>query len=93
MKPFNSFPSRTVKASVCFVVLLFLLPLRVGADELRPLSINLEEYDYPYPVHFLHVVIEGQDLRMAYMDVPPVGVENGRAPNIPDTAGSIALGD
>jgi len=35
------------------------------------LSITLENVKYPYPVSFLPVKIEGQDLRMAYMDVKP----------------------
>src|SRR5208282_4929644 len=30
----------------------------------------LEGYPYPWPVHFLPLTIEGQDVRMAYMDVP-----------------------
>jgi pimeloyl-ACP methyl ester carboxylesterase len=35
------------------------------------LGIALETYLYPWPVHFLPLTIEGQDVRMAYMDVPP----------------------
>jgi pimeloyl-ACP methyl ester carboxylesterase len=50
-----------------------------GAGDIKPLGIALEEYPYPWPVHFLPLVIEGQELRMAYMDVPPAGVSNGRA--------------
>jgi len=50
-----------------------------GAGDFTPLGIALEEYPYPWPVHFLPLVIEGQELRMAYMDVPPAGVSNGRA--------------
>ncbi len=50
-----------------------------GAGDSKPLGIALEEYSYPWPVHFLPLVIEGQELRMAYMDVPPAGVSNGRA--------------
>jgi len=42
------------------------------------LGIALEEYPYPWPVHFLPLTIEGQDLRMAYMDVPSP-FPNGRA--------------
>jgi pimeloyl-ACP methyl ester carboxylesterase len=49
------------------------------AGELQPLSITLEGYDYPYPVQFLPLFIEGQDLKMAYMDVPPRGGGNGKA--------------
>jgi pimeloyl-ACP methyl ester carboxylesterase len=49
------------------------------AEEPPPLSITLEEYAYPYPVRFLSLVIEGQDLKMAYMDVLPRGSGNGKA--------------
>ncbi len=35
------------------------------------LGIALESYPYPWPVHFLPLTIERQDVRMAYMDVPP----------------------
>jgi pimeloyl-ACP methyl ester carboxylesterase len=51
----------------------------MGSSELKPLGIALEEYGYPWPVHFLPLVIENQDVRMAYMDVPPSGTANGRA--------------
>ena len=54
------------------------LPAWTAAAELQPLSISLEGYDYPYPVHLLPLTIEGQDLRMAYMDVQPEGTGNGR---------------
>jgi Predicted hydrolases or acyltransferases (alpha/beta hydrolase superfamily) len=45
---------------------------------LQPLGIALESYSYPYPVHLLQVSIQGQDLRMAYMDAPPESPANGR---------------
>ena len=41
-----------------------------GDNTVRPLGIGLEGIAYPYPVQFLDLVIEGQALRMAYMDVP-----------------------
>ena len=50
----------------------------VQAEELSPLSITLEEYSYPYPVSYLPLTIEGQDLMMAYMDVLPGGGANGK---------------
>jgi len=53
------------------------LPATSTAAELQPLSISMEGYDYPYPVQFLPLSIEGQDLKMAYMDVPPAGKSNG----------------
>jgi pimeloyl-ACP methyl ester carboxylesterase len=44
-----------------------------------PLGIGLEGWPYPYPVHMLPLVVEGQPVRMAYMDVRPTGPANGRA--------------
>jgi pimeloyl-ACP methyl ester carboxylesterase len=43
-----------------------------------PLGIALESYAYPHSVQFLPLEIEGQLVRMAYMDVRPVGVGNGQ---------------
>jgi len=43
-----------------------------------PVSINLEEIAYPYPVQFLHRNLYGQDVRIAYMDAAPVGPANGK---------------
>ena len=44
-----------------------------------PVSINLEEYEYPYPVEFMDFRVYGEDVRVAYMDVAPTGPANGRA--------------
>ena len=44
-----------------------------------PLGIALDEYPYPYPVMFLTLDIEGQQLWMAYMDVSPPGWDGHRA--------------
>jgi pimeloyl-ACP methyl ester carboxylesterase len=46
--------------------------------DIRPGSITYEEVDYPFPVHFLPLTLYGQDVRLAYMDVPPAGQPNGR---------------
>ena len=43
-----------------------------------PVSPDLEEIQYPHPVHFLELSAFGQDMRMAYMDVPPSGPANGQ---------------
>jgi pimeloyl-ACP methyl ester carboxylesterase len=43
-----------------------------------PISINLEEIVYPHPVHYLNLNLYGQDVRIAYMDVAPVGTANGQ---------------
>ena len=68
----------TLLAALLGAALLFPLPATAGASELQPLSITLEGYDYPYPVQFLPLSIEGQDLKMAYMDVAPAGKGNGK---------------
>src|ERR1700687_3343154 len=46
--------------------------------DVKPGSITYEEIEYPYPVSFLPLTLYGQDVRMAYMDVPPAGPGNGR---------------
>jgi pimeloyl-ACP methyl ester carboxylesterase len=43
----------------------------------KPLGIALEEYPYPWPVQFLTLPVEGQDVLMAYMDVAPTAPANG----------------
>ena len=68
----------TVLVVSAVVTILAALPQSAMAGELQPLSITLEGYDYPLPVQFLPLSIEGQDLKMAYMDVPPRGGGNGK---------------
>jgi pimeloyl-ACP methyl ester carboxylesterase len=43
----------------------------------EPLGIAMEGYDYPHPVKYFDLKIEGQDLRMAFMDASPDGAEKG----------------
>jgi pimeloyl-ACP methyl ester carboxylesterase len=47
--------------------------------DVKPGSINNEDVPYPYPVSYLSFVSYGEDVRMAYMDVPPAGQPNGRS--------------
>jgi pimeloyl-ACP methyl ester carboxylesterase len=47
-------------------------------DDSEPLGIGLEGWPYPAPVKFLPLTMEGQAVRMAYMDIPPAGTANGR---------------
>ncbi len=44
-----------------------------------PVSMMMEEIEYPYPVQFMPVQHFGQDGVMAYMDVAPTGPANGRS--------------
>jgi pimeloyl-ACP methyl ester carboxylesterase len=70
---------KSLKCLCLMLVLVFWLPPGVApAQDLTPLSISLEEYPYPYPVAFFDLHQEGQDLRMAYMDVKPEGQGNGK---------------
>jgi len=58
---------------------LLALPLVQGhaAETREPYGIGLEGYPYPYPVSMLPVENDGEQLRMAYMDVAPAQ-PNGR---------------
>jgi pimeloyl-ACP methyl ester carboxylesterase len=49
-----------------------------GQQDVKAGSITYEDVPYPYPVSFLPLTLYGQDVRMAYMDVPPAGTPNGR---------------
>jgi hypothetical protein len=42
------------------------------------MGVALEGFPYPYPVHFMPLTLQGEDLRLAYMDVAPVGSPNGQ---------------
>ena len=44
----------------------------------EPLGIAMENYDYPYPVHYFPLKIDGQDLKMTYMDVVPTADKPSR---------------
>ncbi len=46
--------------------------------DVKPGSITYEDIAYPYPVYYLPLTVYGQDVRMAYMNIPPAGQPNGR---------------
>jgi pimeloyl-ACP methyl ester carboxylesterase len=69
----------TAMTALLFAVVLSQSALPATAADLRPLSITMESYDYPYTIHFIPLTIENQDLKMAYMDVQPEKEVNGRA--------------
>jgi pimeloyl-ACP methyl ester carboxylesterase len=67
-----------VKKNLILACLLILSsPLGLAGQDLPPLSISLEGYAYPYAVNFLDLKLEGQEVKMAYMDVKPEGKPNG----------------
>src|SRR6201991_4970362 len=64
-------------------ICLFLIASLAGAQAAEPTArepygIALEGFAYPYPVHLLPLVNDGEQLRMAYMDVAPAQ-PNGRS--------------
>src|SRR5690606_7254320 len=54
-----------------FILLVLTLSNFTKAQERPVLDIMLSNYEYPNEVHFLNLESQGQDLRMAYMDVLP----------------------
>jgi pimeloyl-ACP methyl ester carboxylesterase len=68
--------------SICFGALT-LAPTLAAAQavptptDVKPGSITCEDVPYPYPVSYLPITLYGQDLRIAFMDVPPLGQPNG----------------
>lgn len=52
-----------------FVLLLFTANSFAQETEIKKLDINLDNYEYPHPVNYLSVNNQGEDLRMAYMDI------------------------
>ena len=54
-------------------------PLAPTPMDIAAGSITAEDVPYPYPVSYLPLTLYGQDVRMAYMDVAPMGTPNGHA--------------
>jgi pimeloyl-ACP methyl ester carboxylesterase len=46
-------------------------------DSLVPMGICLENYTYPFPVKYISVTIQHEEIKMAYMDISPENA-NGR---------------
>ena len=63
---------------ILLALLMLSAPAFAQAPNLEPLGLALENLDYPHPVRFFPLVVEGQDLRMAYMDVAPRAPANGQ---------------
>src|SRR3954468_2117206 len=57
-------------------ILLFIL--KSASAQTDTLSITYENVPYAYPVQYLSLTAEGQDIRMAYMDIKPVN-PNGKS--------------
>jgi pimeloyl-ACP methyl ester carboxylesterase len=53
------------------------LPPVPTPTDVKPGSITCDECPYPYPSKYLDIRVYMQDVRIAYMDVPPQGAANG----------------
>jgi pimeloyl-ACP methyl ester carboxylesterase len=69
--------NRFILGALASVALALPVAHAVEAPPHEPYGIALEGFPYPYPVHLLPVVNDGETLRMAYMDVAPAQ-PNGR---------------
>jgi pimeloyl-ACP methyl ester carboxylesterase len=82
----RSTSSRRTSATVVVIVFtLLVLPAACGLalaqpapTYTKPLGIAMDEWDYPHPVQFLELTLDGERVRMAYMDVAPRAA--GQAP-------------
>lgn len=52
-------------------ILVFSIVQFSDAQQNLPIGTNLETIDYPYPTRYLALTIQGESLKMAYMDVIP----------------------
>ena len=69
------------RAFACYFAVAAALWSVASASPASPgeaMGVALEGFPYPYPVNFLPLTIEGEDLRLAYMDVAPTGAATGR---------------
>ena len=64
--------------TAALALLLMFSPAFAQVPNPEPLGVAMENFAYPHPVRFFPVTLEGQDLRMAYMDVVPTGSANGQ---------------
>jgi pimeloyl-ACP methyl ester carboxylesterase len=67
-----------IRFLACVFSLLLLTGSAAPAQTPAALNATLDGLDYPYPVRYLPLRLEGQTVRMAYMDVPASGPGNGR---------------
>lgn len=79
----------TLFVKLAFLIMLVFVPSgTLSAQSHQPpseppaewgaISINMEEIEYPHPVDFMNLKVYGQNVRIAYMDVVPVGSSNGQ---------------
>lgn len=67
-----------MKRFFLLIAVSFLIINQSKAQKTDTLSITLESVKYPYAVKFFPIHTEGQDIKMAYMDIAPTSAANGK---------------
>jgi len=65
------------KIFAAFCCLFFYSVSHAQQEKVRSIGINLEGYDYAFPVHYITLHVQGETLKEAYIDVLPT-VSNGQ---------------
>ena len=85
-RTYSSLTQRLPRIALIGVITLF-CPVRSAGQstppseppaDWGPTAIDYSNVPYPYPVQYLDVSLNGQDYRVAYMDVAPAGQPNGQ---------------
>lgn len=59
------------KLSIAVSLLLLVFTASAQHEQVKTLDINLENYPYPFPVHYITISSQLEKYRMAFMDVKP----------------------
>jgi hypothetical protein len=73
----NAFLAMCLGSMVLYAVPASAQTAMATPTDVKPGSITCEDVPYPYAVSYLPLTLYGQDLRIAFMDVPPLGQPNG----------------
>lgn len=84
MARLRSFRTRTAPAAAALLGAVLATTSAAGQMALEPppdygpMSINMEDVEYPFDVKYLPLTLYGQDVHLAYMDESPTVAANGR---------------
>lgn len=70
--------TQLVKCIAGFVILCLSFTVTTAQTQPKALGLCLENYEYPFPVRYISFTIQGQAVKMAFMDVQPANA-NGKA--------------
>ena len=69
----------TVRVLILAATLALFAPAtQAWQDAPEPLDVDMDGFQYPYPVRYLPLTMDGRMVAMAYMEVAPAGKPNGR---------------